>query len=181
MSRLALRLRRARLADRAVLEGWDEAPDAAGWSGHDDSDWDEELRRNPPWRRILIAELWGRPLGCVEIIDPAREESRYWGAVPGGLRAIDIWIGDPADRGRRHGARMMRLALALCWREGARAVLIDPLRRNRRAIRFYGRMGFRVAGPRRFGRDACLVMRAKRPCGPGCGRAAEISRRREIG
>jgi aminoglycoside 6'-N-acetyltransferase len=77
MSHVPLRLRRARPADRAVLERWDAAPDAQDWGGEDDAfDWARELRRNPPWRRLLMAELWGRPLGCVQIIDPAREESR---------------------------------------------------------------------------------------------------------
>jgi aminoglycoside 6'-N-acetyltransferase len=33
-------------------------------------------------------------IGFVQIIDPAREESHYWGDAPGGLRAIDIWIGE---------------------------------------------------------------------------------------
>lgn len=168
MSHAALRLRRARPGDRPVLERWDDAPDAAEWGGEDDAfDWARELRRNPPWRRLLMAELWGRPVGFVQIIDPAREESRYWGPVPGSLRAIDIWIGDTADRGRGLGARMMRLALALCWREGARAVLIDPMARNVRAIRFYRRMGFRAVGRRRFWDDDCLVMRIERPRRPG--------------
>lgn len=168
MSQAALRLRRARLVDCAVLERWDAAPGLADWRGEDGAvDWARELRRNPPWRRMLVAALWGRPVGFVQVIDPAREESRHWGAAPGGLRAIDIWIGDPADRSRGLGARMMRLALALCWREGARAVLIDPMARNVRAIRFYRRMGFRAVGRRRFWDDDCLVMRIERPRRPG--------------
>jgi aminoglycoside 6'-N-acetyltransferase len=158
-NRLALRLRPARLADGATLEAWDALPGVEDWSGADDAfPWARELRRNPPWRRILIAEVHGRAVGCVVIIDPAREESHYWGRCPAGLRAIDIWIGAPADRGRGYGARMMRLALDRCARDGARAVLIDPLARNRAAIRFYRRMGFRPLGLRRFDRDLCLKM-----------------------
>jgi aminoglycoside 6'-N-acetyltransferase len=158
--RLALRLRRARTSDLAVLEGWDAEPGVADSGGDDDVfDWARELRRAPPWRRLLIAELHGRPLGALMIIDPAREETRYWGRCPAGLRALDTWIGAPADRGRGLGAWMMRRALALCAADGARAALIDPLARNRRAIRFYRREGFRPVGLRRFGGDLCAVMR----------------------
>jgi aminoglycoside 6'-N-acetyltransferase len=161
-SRLALRLRPARLGDRATLEAWDAEPGVEEWSGADGAfPWARELRRNPPWRRILIAELHGRPVGCVVVIDPAREESHYWGRCAAGLCALDLWIGAAADRGRGHGARMMRLALARCARDGARTVLIDPLARNRRAIRFYRRMGFRPVALRRFDRDLCLVMRRR--------------------
>ncbi len=161
-ARLALRLRRARPGDLALLETWDRDPavmaagvDGASWR------WARELRRAPPWREMLIAETWGRPVGFVQIIDPCREESRYWGRVPAGLRAVDLWIGAAADRGRGLGARMMRLALARCRAAGARAVLIDPLARNRSALRFYRRMGFRPVGRRRFGEDDCLVLRAR--------------------
>jgi aminoglycoside 6'-N-acetyltransferase len=162
MSRLALRLRRARAADLPTLEAWDRDPAviASGVDG-DAWGWPRELRRNPPWRAMLMAELWGRPVGFVQIIDPCREESRYWGRVPASLRALDLWIGAAADRGRGLGARMMRLALDRCRAGGARAVLIDPLARNRAALRFYRRMGFRPVGRRRFGRDDCLVLRAR--------------------
>jgi hypothetical protein len=59
----------------------------------------------------LIAEIEGRPVGFVQIIDPAREDSRYWGEVEENLRAVDLWIGEEADLGKGHGTRMMRLAL----------------------------------------------------------------------
>mgnify|MGYP003467119708 CR=1 FL=1 len=36
----------------------------------------------------------------MQIIDPALEESHYWGDIGPDLRAIDIWIGSPGDLGR---------------------------------------------------------------------------------
>jgi ribosomal protein S18 acetylase RimI-like enzyme len=37
--------------------------------------------------------------------------------------------------------------------------VIDPKVTNRRAITFYGRLGFETVGQREFNGDSCLVMR----------------------
>lgn len=111
----------------------------------------------------MIAEVDHRPIGFVQIIDPAREESHYWGDVPAGLRAIDIWIGPQTDLGQGYGTSMMRLALARCFADpSVSAVLIDPLANNLRAHRFYERLGFQCVERRRFGRDDCVVYRLER-------------------
>jgi aminoglycoside 6'-N-acetyltransferase len=125
--------------------------------------WEVELGRNPDWREQLIAELDGRPIGFIQIIDPEQEESHYWGNVAANLRAIDIWIGREADLGKGYGTKMMALALARCFDDPAvSAVLIDPLASNTRAHRFYERIGFRFLEPRRFGDDECFVYRLDR-------------------
>lgn len=128
-----------------------------------DWNWDSELARSPPWRAQLIAELEGRPVGFVQIIDPELEETRYWGELGPGWRAIDLWIGAAADRGRGHGTAIMKLALARCFADPAvHAVLVDPLASNVGAHRFYERMGFRFVERRRFGDDDCRVYRLDR-------------------
>jgi aminoglycoside 6'-N-acetyltransferase len=122
-----------------------------------------ELGHSPGWREQLIAEVAGRPVGSVQIIDPALEESHYWGNVPLGLRAIDIWIGEEADLGKGYGTEMMRLALARCFKDPAVfAVHVDPLASNVRAHRFYERLGFLFVERRRFGEDECVVYRLER-------------------
>jgi aminoglycoside 6'-N-acetyltransferase len=157
------RLRPATLADLELLRAWDEQPHVVASDPNDDWHWETELRRSPEWREQLIAELGDRPLGFVQIIDPAAEDSHYWGDVPAGLRAIDIWIGRSEDCGRGHGTRIMHLALARCFAApDVTAVLLDPLASNTRALRFYARLGFRTVGPRRFGEDDCIVMRLDR-------------------
>jgi aminoglycoside 6'-N-acetyltransferase len=129
--------------------------------------WEVELGRTHAWREQLIVELEGRPIGFIQIIDPAREESRYWGDVPAGLRAIDIWIGEEADLGRGYGTAIMRLALARCFADvSVSTVLIDPLATNTRARRFYERLGFQFAERRRFGQDDCAVYRLNRTDAP---------------
>ncbi len=158
-----LRLRPATPGDLGLLQRWDEAPQVLAADPNDDWGWEVELARDPPWREQLVAELGGRPIGFVQIIDPAEEDSHYWGEVGPGLRAIDIWIGEADCLGQGHGTRMMRLALARCFADPAvQAVLIDPLADNVGARRFYERLGFRSEGPRRFGDDDCVVYRLAR-------------------
>jgi aminoglycoside 6'-N-acetyltransferase len=151
-------LRAATPADIALLSHWDQQAHVIACDPNDDWGWETELRRMPDWREQLIAEFAGRPVGFVQIIDPAREESRYWGELPAGLRAIDIWIGDGADLGRGYGTQIMHAALARCFADPmVSAVLIDPLANNVRSHVFYARLGFRVVGRRQFGADDCLV------------------------
>jgi aminoglycoside 6'-N-acetyltransferase len=107
--------------------------------------------------------LNGRPIGFLQIIDPQKEDSHYWGDVPEGLRAIDIWIGEKEDIGKGYGTVMMQLANQRCFKEGTvSAILIDPLETNVRAHRFYERLGFKLVEKRRFGDDDCRVYRLDR-------------------
>ena len=96
----------------------------------------------------------------VQIIDPAEEETHYWGDVPAGLRAIDIWIGEKGDLGKGHGTKIMQLALSRCFDiSSVIAVLVDPLASNTSAHRFYKRLGFQFVEQRRFANDSCYVYR----------------------
>lgn len=158
-----MKLRHATLDDLPMLRRWDAEPHVVASDPNDDWDWEAELAHRPAWREMLIAESDGRPVGFLQIIDPALEETHYWGDVPPGLRAIDIWIGEAADLGRGLGTQMMRLAIARCFAAPAvSAILIDPLATNVRAHRFYERLGFRFVERRRFGDDECFVHRLER-------------------
>ena len=158
-----MRLRPATPDDLELLRRWDEQAHVVASDPNDDWGWETELARQPDWREQLIAELDDRPVGFVQIIDPAREDSRYWGDVPANLRAVDIWIGEEADLGKGYGTAMMRLALERCFAApGVVAVLVDPLAANTRAHRFFERLGFRFVERRRFGADDCCVYRLGR-------------------
>ena len=162
---MSVRLRPATVADVGVLSHWDRQPHVVAALGDDAGiDWADELTRDDgDTQQTLVAELDGRPLGVVQIIDPAREATHYWGDVEPGLRAIDIWIGDADDLGRGHGTAMMTEALDRCFSSpGVTAVVIDPLARNTAAHRFYRRLGFVPSGRRTFGTDDCLVHRLER-------------------
>lgn len=67
-----------------------------------DCDWAGDLRSRTS-SRVYIGELDGRPIGAMQIIDPHREATHYWGDIEPNLRALDIWIGAAADRRTSHG------------------------------------------------------------------------------
>jgi aminoglycoside 6'-N-acetyltransferase len=156
-------LRPASISDLPLLQYWDTQPHVIDSDPNDDWQWETELKLNPDWRKQLIAEINGRPVGFVQIIDPAREESRYWGDVPAGLRAIDIWIGEESDLGKGYGTEMMRLAVELCFTDAeVTSILVDPLESNVRSHKFYERMGFRFLRKQRFREDDCFVYELRR-------------------
>lgn len=156
-------LRTATPADTHLLQYWDSQPHTVASDPNGFSNWEEDLAYKPAWREQLIAELNGRPIGFIQIIDPALEETHYWGDAPQNLRAIDIWIGEAADLGKGYGTVMMKLALERCFQpEAVTAVVIDPLATNTKAIRFYERLGFRFVEYRQFDEDHCAVYELSR-------------------
>ncbi len=159
-----MRLRLATQTDSVLLRYWDSQPHVIDATGDNESyDWSRELARDVDWREFLIAETEGRPIGLVVIIDPAQEETHYWGDVADDLRALDIWIGDLADTGKGHGEKMMRAAFDRCFADpSVRAIIIDPLVSNTAAIRFYERLGFRFTGRQKLGNDDIHVMQFDR-------------------
>jgi len=163
MSQHDIHLRAADPMDLPLLRHWDAQPHIVASDPNDDWNWEEELPRKPEWREFLIAELDGRPIGFVQIIDPLEEETHYWGDISSNHRAIDIWIGEAADLGKGYGTVMMRMALERCFNvPEVTTVLIDPLITNSKARRFYERLGFHYVEDRTFGKDECAVYQMKR-------------------
>ena len=134
-----IQLRPAGFSDLELLQRWDKAPHVIAAKGTEDWGWQAELHRQPDWREQLIAEVEGTPVGFLQIIDPARDESHYWGECQDGLRAIDIWIGETAYVGRGFGKEM-----------------------NTRARRFYEKLGFCLVEYRCFTKVECAVYRLGR-------------------
>ncbi|HWL41375.1 MAG TPA: GNAT family N-acetyltransferase [Ilumatobacter sp.] len=171
-------LRPATSADVALLIQWslrphviratsDDPGATAAWEG---ANWADEVAKRDVLGadvyEILIAEADGRPIGMVALHDAHREPSHYWGDIEPGVRALDIWIGEPDQLGRGHGTEMMRQAIDRSFAHpAAHAIVIDPLASNTAAIRFYRRLGFVDVGERDFDDDRCLVMRLHRPPG----------------
>jgi aminoglycoside 6'-N-acetyltransferase len=163
VQKIVINLRSATSADLELLRYWDEQPHVISSDPNDNWGWEVELNLTPDWREQLIAEIDGRPIGFIQIIDPAREDTHYWGDITEGFRAIDIWIGEETDLGKGYGTQMMRLALARCFADPVvTAVLVDPLASNTRAHRFYERLGFQFVESRCFGEDDCFVYRLLR-------------------
>ena len=162
-----LTLRPATLPDVPTLRRWDDEPHVIASDPNDDWHWETALAQTPDWRESFIAEVDARPIGFLEIIDPSREDTRYWGDIAPGHRAIDIWIGEPDALGQGYGTQMMRLAITRCFADpSVHTILLDPLRENTRARRFYERLGFEFLEHRRFGPDACAVYHLRRTSHP---------------
>ncbi|MGJ3261710.1 MAG: GNAT family N-acetyltransferase [Salinarimonas sp.] len=159
-----MRLRPATCADLPILRAWNDDPEVAASSGADGAfDWAAEIPRVVDWREILIFEAQGRSIGVLVSIDPAREESRYWGDCGPGLRALDVWIGAASDRGRGSGAALTRLAPERRFAQpSVPAGLLAPPAPHVRACRFYERLGFQAVERRFFGADECVVYRLDR-------------------
>ena len=166
-----LTIRQATLADVPTLERWDADPDVIACATDDPEAmkafegaiWPDEIAMSSDVTCYYIAELDGRPIGAMQVIDPHLEPTHYWGEIEPNLRAIDIWIGDEGDRNHGHGRVMMSAVINRCFAEPAiDAIVIDPLNSNTEAHRFYQRLGFKVVGRRMFGEDDCLVHRLER-------------------
>jgi aminoglycoside 6'-N-acetyltransferase len=157
-------LRPATPADVPLLRHWDEQPHVIASDPNDDWQWESELGVARAWREQYIAEVDGRPIGYLEIIDPAREDSRYWGPISDGYRAIDLWIGEKEDLGRGYGTQIMNFAIKRSFEDpSVNTILVDPLETNHRAHRFYESLGFEYVVCRTFGDDCCFVYRLRRP------------------
>lgn len=158
-----MKLRTASIQDLDLLQYWDTKQHVIDCDPDDDWDWEKELNRNPEWRKQLIAEIDGEPIGFIQIIDPLLEESHYWGAVEPNKRAIDIWIGEEQNLNKGYGTKMMKLAIEKCFEnELVNGILIDPLKSNTKAHRFYERLGFEFVEERDFDGTACIVYELKR-------------------
>lgn len=156
-------LRPATIKDLPLLLYWDEQPHIIASNPNDSWDWEPELKQDVDWQEMFIAELDRRPIGFLQIIDPAREKTHYWGKIKEHCRAIDIWIGEEKDLGKGYGTEMMTLAIDHCFTDpNVHTIWIDPLESNKDAVRFYERIGFEFVERRRFGEDDCLVYQLKR-------------------
>jgi aminoglycoside 6'-N-acetyltransferase len=170
-------LRPATLDDIPLLDRWDHEPHVISASSDDpnaakafgDLYWPDELAKQGEFYEYFIAELSEsngskRPIGAMQVMDPHNEETHYWGDVEPNLRAVDIWIGSASDHGKGYGEQMMRLALKRCFAPPeVTAVIIDPLKSNTRAHKFYRRLGFVPTHVQSFlEEDECLVHRLTR-------------------
>lgn len=151
--------------DPAVIASTTDDPDISVAFG-EESDWMENLalHQDDPWE-YWIAEIDGRPIGAIQLVDPQLEPTHDWGEIEPNLRALDIGIGEPDARGKGYGETMMVTAIAYCFVNPAvDAIIIDPLAPSKRAHKFHQRLGFTPTHRQTFnnGEDDCLVHRLTR-------------------
>ncbi len=97
-------------------------------------------------------------------MNPALEETHYWGEIDSGYMAIDIWIGEATDLNQGYGTTMMSIAIEKCFADPTiHTIIIDPLKSNEDAHRFYRRLGFQFVEERLFNEDEeCYIFELKR-------------------
>ena len=157
-SLMPLILRHATIEDLELLKYWDTKQHVIDSDPDDEWNWEIELNRTPLWREQLVSEDNGEPVGFIQIIDPYEEETKYWGEVDRNKRAIDIWIGEEHNLNKGYGTVMMNLAIDRCFAvPEVTGILIDPLKSNTKAHRFYERLGFQFVEERDFDDVTCLV------------------------
>jgi putative acetyltransferase len=85
---------------------------------------------------ILIAELDGRPVGCVAL-------------VPDGTGAYELskMAVEPALRGQGAGRQILTAAIAHARRLGARSIFLGSSTRLANAVHLYEALGFRHVAP----------------------------------
>lgn len=155
--------RDATISDLELLEYWDTQQHVIDSDPDEDWNWAEELPKRYDWREMLVAQINNEPIGFVQIIDPYLEETHYWGDVPQHLRAIDIWIGEEKHLNLGYGTQMMHLAIERCFTDQrVEKILIDPLKSNTKAHRFYERLGFEFVEERTFEGTPCYVYQLER-------------------
>lgn len=156
-------LRNATINDLDLLQSWDKQKHVITSDPNSDWDWETELTYTPIWRQQLIAQLDDQPLGFIQIIDPEQEETHYWGKVEKDLRAIDLWIGQKENLGKGYGTIMMQRAIEICFADiPVTAILVDPLENNKKAIKFYKKLGFKFVENRFFDEDYCSIYKLHR-------------------
>ena len=144
-----IKLRPATIKDLELLKFWDKQQHVIDCDPDEDWDWEKELARKPAWREQLVAELNDDPIGFVQIIDPYK-------------RAIDIWIGEERNLNKGYGTAIMKLAIELCFSQTeVDGILIDPLKSNTKAHKFYEKIGFEFVEERVFNDTVCYVYELK--------------------
>jgi len=142
-SRLRLRaLADAPYAYSAVLADWSGA-------GEQEARWRARLESVP---LNLVAILAGAPVGMVSATEPDSDT----------VELISMWVA-PEVRGQGVGDALVASVAAWARQQGARAVELDVLKNNSRAIAFYTRNGF-VDIPSRQGCDPCGAEHRMRMC-----------------
>ncbi|WP_236974088.1 GNAT family N-acetyltransferase [Membranihabitans maritimus] len=161
-----IQFRPASIHDLELLTYWDTKQHVIDCDPEGDWNWEIELNRHPDWRELLIAEEEGEPIGFVQIIDPQKEETHYWGKIDPDNRAIDIWIGETNNLNKGYGTQIMNLIIKRCFNDQkVNAILVDPLKTNTKAHRFYERLGFTFTEEREFEGDTCYIYELKRYVG----------------
>lgn len=134
-------------ADLPLVGRWLAAPHVVAWWGDPDEQFalvSGDLAQ-ACLEQYIVAVL-GRPFGYLQCYDVAAWPQGGLGCQPPGTRGIDQFIGEPDMVDRGHGSAFIRAFVDDVLAAGTPRVITDPDLANARAIRAYGKAGFREDG-----------------------------------
>jgi aminoglycoside 6'-N-acetyltransferase len=146
--------------DLRLLHAWLNEPGVAPWWTSEDLSWEGVLEEHTKSIRgeepldEYIAWFGGRPVGWIQTYaiddDPDYAEVIAATGLPtDGLAGVDYLLGDPADRGRGLGARMIRAFLdevVFGEHPAWTSACAGPDPANQRSVRVLEKAGFRFVG-----------------------------------
>jgi aminoglycoside 6'-N-acetyltransferase len=128
---------------RGLLASWVEQPHWRDWWGEPE----EELRLiyavEDGEHQPYLACLDGQPVAYIQAWWPSQHPDVPWVRdMTMSERGVDISIGDAANLGKGLGTAIVRAFAAKLFKEGATRLVIDPDKKNARAIACYTKAGF---------------------------------------
>jgi aminoglycoside 6'-N-acetyltransferase len=132
---------------RSLLQSWLAQPHWREWWGEPE----EELRLiyavEDGEHLPFIACIEGKPVAYVQCWRPAKHPDVPWVCnMAMTERGIDVSIGNATDLGNGYGSLIVKCFAAKLFAEGATRLVIDPDKRNQRAIAAYKKVGFTQYG-----------------------------------
>lgn len=137
--------RAATMADFDLLSGWQRASHVSPW-WNSNAPLDEEKLADPRVSRWIVS-LGDRPFAYMQDYSVHGWPQHPFDYLPDKSRGIDQYIGEPDMIGKGHGTGFMGQRTQDLFRQGVPALATDPNPSNKRAIRAYEKLGFRIVGP----------------------------------
>jgi aminoglycoside 6'-N-acetyltransferase len=129
------------LRHRPLLVTWTAQPHVKEWWSEADDDIDSFFE--PAEHSPYIAYVSSEATAYIQSYPPSPLPKYAWqNALPPSARGIDLFIGPPDKIGKGIGTRIIRAFAAKLFAEGATQVVIDPDKRNARAVAAYLKAGF---------------------------------------
>jgi aminoglycoside 6'-N-acetyltransferase len=155
-------------ADLPMLAGWLARPHWREWWGEPVEQLGQirdMLHGIDPHQDPFLIRLDGEPVGYIQRWRIGPHQTPEWSGENPWLMAlssdtvgVDLALADPARLSQGLGSRALRQFVRELWRDGHRAIIIDPDPENGRAVAAYRKAGFRPV-PHLEGRtDDVLIM-----------------------
>lgn len=129
--------------DLPMLRRWLETAEVQRWWGVPDEEYRLiEADLAEPRMAQWIVSHHARAFAYAQAYEVHAWPAPHLEALPGGAKAIDVFIGEPDMIGCGHGAVFLRRLAEHLIEGGAPAVAIDPVADNVRARRAYAKAGF---------------------------------------